>query len=191
MLAIVSGVLLVLFFAKLDQLISLKYQRTFEVKLPFLRFFRPCFPSYDFPLICSCCFSLCYFEFFQEDISRGRLTSMAGVIGCNFFPFLSHPKFYIHIWLCRFVVFKRLFYSSGNYGEHLGHYRRQRGSVEKVLIVAHNHPPKTALPFQHLWKLVELDKYCISIRSQDPNNSSDTERGPCLASQPSNHHIQP
>ena len=26
--------------------------------------------------------------------------------------------------------------------------------------------------------LVELDKYCI--RSQDPNNSSDTERGPCL-----------
>ena len=87
MLAIVSGVLLVLFFAKLDQLISLKYQRTFEVKLPFLRFFRPCFPSYDFPLICSCCFSLCYFEFFQEDISRGRLTSMAGVIGCNFFRF--------------------------------------------------------------------------------------------------------
>ena len=26
--------------------------------------------------------------------------------------------------------------------------------------------------------MVELDKYCI--RSQDPNNSSDTERGPCL-----------
>ena len=26
-------------------------------------------------------------EFSQEDISRGRLTSMAGVIGCNFFRF--------------------------------------------------------------------------------------------------------
>ena len=26
--------------------------------------------------------------------------------------------------------------------------------------------------------MVELDKY--RIRSQDPNNSSDTERGPCL-----------
>jgi len=44
-LAIVSGVLLVVFFAKLDELISRKYQRTFE-----------------------------------EEISRGRLTSMAGVI---------------------------------------------------------------------------------------------------------------
>ena len=72
----------------------------------------------------------------------------------QFFSFLSHPKCYIHIWLCRFVVFKRLFYSSGNHGEHLGHYRRQRGSVEKVLIVAHNHPPPSH--FEHLEHLEHL-----------------------------------
>ena len=34
---------------------------------------------------------------------------------------------------------------------------------------------KTGLPSQYLWILVELDKYW----SQDPNNSSNTERGPC------------
>ena len=79
---------------------------------------------------------------------------MAGVIGCNFFPFSSHPKCYIHIWLCKFVVFRILFYSSGDHGEHLGHYRRQRGSVEKVLIVAHNHPPPSH--FEHLEHLEHL-----------------------------------
>ena len=73
-LAIVSGVLLVVFFAKLDELISRKYQRTFEVIL------------YCLSQLIS------YHVDRQEEISRGRLTSMAGVIGHLYLLLLLNIK---------------------------------------------------------------------------------------------------
>ena len=60
---------------------------------------------------------------------------------------------YMALQIC--CIQKTFFYSSGNHGEHLGHYRRQRGSVEKVLIVAHNHPPPSH--FEHLEHLEHLE----------------------------------
>ena len=55
-------------------------------------------------------FSLQYWVFSGGYIKR-PINIDGGSDRLQFFSFLSHPKYYIHIWLCIFVIFKRLSFS--------------------------------------------------------------------------------